>query len=177
MNPMKHRYLDKWLSRMLSYSNRFWKATVPGSVLNPLRKTRNWKGEEAPYLMPVRQKVEDLKDEIRKQLSNLNDFAKAEKDSHNEPACGALVDIRLPIIDKHGFAKSWSGDTGFFVGHSKFLFRDVCVYATAVQALTFSMEKYPLSASDSKLVDCRNSFEFMDIGTRDAESFGSSMRS
>lgn len=88
MNPMKHRYLDRWLNRMLSLSNRFWKETVPGSAFNPLRKTRNWKGEADPYLMPVRQKVEDLKNEIRKQLSNLNDFTRVENDSPREQTCG-----------------------------------------------------------------------------------------
>ena len=35
-------------------------------------------------------------------------------------ACGALVDIRLPIIDKPGFVKPWGGDTGFFLGFSNF---------------------------------------------------------
>lgn len=88
MNPMKHRYLDRWLNRMLSYSNRFWKTTVPGNIFNPLRKTRNWKGEADPYLIPVRQRVEDLKDEIRKQLSSLNDLCQAGKDSHSESMCG-----------------------------------------------------------------------------------------
>ena len=88
MNPVKHRYLDRWLNRMLSYSNRIWKATVPGNLFNPLRKTRSWKGEADPYLMPVRQRVEDLKDEIRKQLSNLNVLSQAGKDPHKEQACG-----------------------------------------------------------------------------------------
>ena len=88
MQPSKHRYLDRWLNRMLSWSDGFWKTTVPGSVFNPLRRTRNWKGEADPYLIPVRQKVEDLKSEIRKQLSNLNDFTKVENDSSRKQTCG-----------------------------------------------------------------------------------------